>query len=120
MGEPQHLPPTSPAQTPLSYSGRIVIHKQLQGLGEVQKPHHDIAYLLVWVGNTMVDRHYGISIVWVNPDQVRADTMEEVVEKLTACTSSGTDWPYALAQLYEDTHHMPLPREGYLGRGGPL
>ena len=31
--------------------------------GEVQKPHHDITYLLVWVENAMGDRHYGISIV---------------------------------------------------------
>ena len=45
--------------------------------GEVQKPHHDIAYLLVWVENAMGDRHYGISIVWANPNQVRAAFMEE-------------------------------------------
>ena len=83
VGGPQYLSPTSPAPTPLSYSGRIVLHKQPQSLGEVQKPHHDIAYLLVWVENAMRDRHYGISIVWVNPNQVRAASMEEVVKKLT-------------------------------------
>ena len=82
---------------------------------EVQKPHHDIAYLLVQVENTMGDRHYGISIVWANPNQVRAASMEEVVKKLTTCTSSGTDWPYALAQLHKGTHHVPLPKEGHLG-----
>ena len=47
----------------------------------------------------MGDRHYGISIIRVNPNQVRAATMEEVVKKLTACPSSGTNWPYALAWL---------------------
>ena len=26
-----------------------------------------------------------------------------------------TDWPYALVQLHEDTHHVPLPKEGHLG-----
>ena len=41
--------------------------------------------------------------------------MEEAVEKLTTCTSSGMDWPYALAQLYEGPHHMPLYKEGHLG-----
>ena len=41
--------------------------------------------------------------------------MEEVVEKLTACTSSGTNWPYALAQLHEGTHHVPLPKDGHWG-----
>ena len=66
--------------------------------------------------------HYGISIVWVNPNQVRAAAMEEVVEKLTACPSSGIDWPYTLAQLYEGPHHAPLLKDGHLGvlpqRGG--
>ena len=63
----------------------------------------------------MKDRHYGISLVWVNPNQVRAATMEEVVKKLTAYPSSGTDWPYALAQLYEDPPHAPLPKDKHLG-----
>ena len=83
--------------------------------GEVQKPCHDIAYLLVWVEIAMGNRHYGISIVWVNPNQVRASFMEEAVEKLTACTSSGANWPYTLAQLHEGTHHVPLPKERHLG-----
>ena len=83
--------------------------------GEVQKPCHDIAYLLVWVENTMEDRHYGISIVWVDPNQVRVASVEEVVKKLTTCTSSGTDWPYALAWLHEGTCHMPLPKDRHLG-----
>ena len=41
--------------------------------------------------------------------------MEEAVEKLTTCTSTGIDWPYALAQLYEGRHHAPLLKDGYLG-----
>ena len=41
--------------------------------------------------------------------------MEEAVEKLTAYTSSGADWPYALAQLCEDPHHAPLPKNKHLG-----
>ena len=80
----------------------------------VQKPHH-IAYLLVQVENAMKDRHYVISIVWVNPNQVRAATIEEVVKKLTTYTSSGTDWSYVLAQLYEGLHHAPLSKDKHLG-----
>ena len=94
---------------------------------EIQKPHHDIAYLLVWVEDAMGDRHYGISVVWANPNQVRAASMEEAVEMLTTCTSSGTNWPYILAWLYKGTSHMPLPQGWALGcptlergRGGPL
>ena len=82
--------------------------------GNIQKTHSDIAYLLVWVENAMRDRHYGISLVWVNPNQVRVAIMEEVVEKLTAYTSSGTDWPYALAKLCEDPCHAPLPKDKHL------
>ena len=83
--------------------------------GNVQKPHHNVAYLLVQVGNTIKDRQYGISLVWVNPNQVRAATMEEAVKKLTACTSSGMDSPYALAQLNEVPPHTPLPKDKHLG-----
>ena len=53
--------------------------------------------------------------------------MEEAVKKLTACTSSGTNWPYALVQLYEGPHHATLPKDKYpghptsgKGRGNPL
>ena len=77
--------------------------------------NHDIAYLLVQVENVMKDRCYSISLVWVHPNQVRATTMEEAVERLTACTSSGANWPYAPAQLCKDPHHAPLPKNRHLG-----
>ena len=41
--------------------------------------------------------------------------MEEAVRKLTACTSNGTDWPYALVWLHKGTCHTPLPEEGHWG-----
>ena len=41
--------------------------------------------------------------------------MEEAVGKLAACPSSGTDWPYALAQLYGGYGHAPLPKGKHLG-----
>ena len=94
----------------------------LNSLKEGQKPHHDIAFLLVQVDDTMGESHYGLSVVWVDPSQVRAASMEEAIRKLTACTSSRTNWPYALVQLHEGTHHVSLPKEGHLGilpqRGG--
>ena len=49
------------------------------------------------------------------PHQVRKATIEEAVENLNAYTSSGVDWPYALAQLCEDPHHAPLPKNKHLG-----
>ena len=83
--------------------------------GNTQEPHHDITYLLVCTGNTTEDRQYGVSLVWVNPNQTRTPTMEEAVEMLAACPSSGTDWLYALAQLYEGPCHTPLPKDKHLG-----
>ena len=74
-----------------------------------------MAYLLVCLGDTTEERQYGVSLVWVNPNQTRASTMEEAVEKLAACPSSGTDWPYAQAQLYEGSGHAPLPKGKHLG-----
>ena len=68
------------------------------------------------MGNTNEDRQYGVSLVWVNPNQTRASTMEEAVETLAACPSSGTDWPYILAQLYKGSHHAPLPKDKHLGK----
>ena len=83
--------------------------------GNTQEPHHNIAYLLVCTGNTTEDRQYGVSLVWVNPNQTRTSTMREAVEKLATYPSSGTDWPYTLAQLYEGSHHTSLPKDKHLG-----
>ena len=41
--------------------------------------------------------------------------MEKAVGKLAACPSSGNDWPYILAQLYEGSSHVPLPKGKHLG-----
>ena len=72
-------------------------------------------YLLVCMGSTNEDRQYSVSLVLVNPKQTKASTMEEAVETLAAYPSSGTDWPYALAQLYEGSCHAPLPKDKHLG-----
>ena len=115
MGEPQYLPSAAPAPTPLPLSGKNVLPNGLKVLGEGQKPCHNIAFLLIQVEDIMGDRHYGLSIIWADPSQVRAVSMEEAVRKLTACTSSGADGPYTLVQLHEGTHHAPLPKKGHLG-----
>ena len=108
---------------PLLHQFQLLYHSQaelsslnrLKVWGEGQKPCHDIAFLLVPVDDAMGDKHYGLSIIWAKPSQVRITSMEEAVGKLTACTSSGTNWPYTLVQLHEGTLHSPLPKEGHLG-----
>ena len=102
-------------ELPCHSQAELFFISSLKVWGSVQKPHHNIAYLLVWVRITMKDRQYGISLVWMNPNQVRAATTEEAVKRLTACTSSGTNWPYSLVQLYKGPHHAPLPKDKHLG-----
>ena len=88
----------------------------LKAWGEKQKVHHNNTYLLVLVEEEATrDRRYGLSTIWVNPCQARVFSMKEAVRELTAWVSSGPNWPYALVQLNEDTHHVPLPKEGHLG-----
>ena len=101
------LPSHSPAE--------LISVSSFKVWGNTLDPHHDMAYLLVHLGNTTEEGQYGESLVWVNPNQTRTSTMEEVVEKLAACPSSGTDWPYTLAQLYEGSGHAPLPKGKHLG-----
>ena len=59
----------------------------------------------------MQGRWYGISLVWVHPNQVRAATIEEAVENLTTYTSSGVNWPYTLAQLVQGSPSCTTPQE---------
>ena len=103
------------AQTPHHTQAELSSLNSLKVWAKGQNLCHGITFLLVLVEDATGDRHYGISIVWANPSQVRAASMEEVVKKLTAGTSSGTDWLYVLVHLHEGTCCMPIPREGHLG-----
>ena len=74
-----------------------------------------MAYLLVHTRDTLEAQDYGVSLVWISPNQVQAPTMDEAVGTLSAYITSRPDWPYALAQLYEGSSHTPLPRDKHLG-----
>ena len=41
--------------------------------------------------------------------------MEEALGTLSACISSGPDWPYVFAQLYKGSNHTPQPKDKHLG-----
>ena len=74
-----------------------------------------MAYLLICTGDALEAQNYGISLVWISHHQVWASTMEEVVGTLSAYISSGPNWPYALAKLYEGSSHTPLPKGKHFG-----
>ena len=93
-----------------------VLPYQPQGLGEEQKVHHNITFLLILAEEEATgDRRYGLLTIWVNPCQARVHSMEETVRELTTWVSSGHNWPYTLVQLNKDTCHAPFPKEGHLG-----
>ena len=74
-----------------------------------------MAYLLVCMGDILGAESYGMALVWISPHQIQVSTMEEAVGTLSACNSSGPNWPYALAQLYEGSNHTPLPKDKHIG-----
>ena len=82
--------------------------------GDVQKPHHGMAYLLVRVDDTSEAGTYGMALVWISPLQARVSSMVEALEIVSSLTSEGSDWPYILIQLYEGANHMPLPKDKHI------
>ena len=97
---------------PYHMAGELLSISHLKVWGDSQKPQHGMAYLLVRVEDASEVKGYGIALVWISPLQARASTMEEALEILSICISSGPNWPYVLTQLYEGTNHAPLPKAG--------
>ena len=102
-------------ELPCHSPGELLSISSLKVWGDVQEPCNNMAYLLVCTGDTLEAQNYGISLVWINPNQVWVSTMEEAIRTLSAYISSGPDWPYALAQLYEGSSHTPLSKDKHLG-----
>ena len=82
--------------------------------GDVQKPHHSMAYLLVQVDDTSEAGTYGMALVWISPLWARVSLMVEALEILSSLTSEGSDWQYVFIQLYEGANHMPLLKDKHL------
>ena len=74
-----------------------------------------MAYLLVHTEGGSEVASYGMALIWTSPHQVQVSTMEEAFGTLSACVSSGPNWPYIFAQLYKGSNHTPLPKDKHLG-----
>ena len=96
-------------ELPCHTSEELLSISHLKVWGDTQEPHRNMAYLLVHT------KSYGLTLVWISPLQIWASMMEEVIRTLSACISSGPDWPYVLAQLYKGSNHTPLPKDKHLG-----
>ena len=66
-------------ELPCHSSGELLSISNLKIRGDIQEPCNDMAYLLVCTGDTLEAWNYGVSLVWINPNQVQASTMEEAV-----------------------------------------
>ena len=100
---------------PYHMVGKLLSTSHLKVWGDTQKPCNSMAYLLVKVEDASEVDGYGMALVWISPHQAWASTMEEALEILSTCVSSGPHWPYVLTQLYEGTNHVPLPKDKHLG-----
>ena len=102
-------------ELPCHSPGELLSISSLKIWWNVQEPHNDMVYLLVHAGDALEAQKYGVSLVWINPNQVWASTMEEAVRTKSAYISSRPKWPYALAQLYKVSSHIALPKDKHLG-----
>ena len=102
-------------ELPYHTSGELLSISHLKVWGDTQESRNNMAYLLVCTEDTSEAESYGMALVWISPHQAQASTMEEALGTLSACFSSGPNWPYVLAQLYEGSNLTPLPKDKHLG-----
>ena len=102
-------------ELPYHTSGELLSISCLKVWGDTQEPHNDITYLLVHTEDASEAESYGMALVWISPHQAQTSMMEEALGTLSVCISSGPNWPYVLAQLYEGSNHSPLPKDKHLG-----
>ena len=95
--------------------GELQSISQLKIWGNTQEPWDNMAYLLVHTEGDSEANNYSMALVWTGPHQAKVSTMEEALGTLSACISSGPNWPYVLAQLYKGSNHTPLPKDKHLG-----
>ena len=95
--------------------GELLSISHLKIWWDAQQSCNDMAYLLVRIGDALEAQNYSMALVWISPHQVQASTVEEAVGTLSVYISSGPNWLYALAQLYEGSNHTPLPKGKHLG-----
>ena len=82
--------------------------------GNVEKPKHDMAFLLIVPDKTVEgERVFGLVAVWMHPYQAHHHSLGEVAHKLTLLINIGNDWVYAFAWLNEGALHTTLSSEGH-------
>ena len=102
-------------ELPCHTLGELQSISQLKIWGNTQEPHNNMAYLLVHTEGDSEAKSYGMALVWTSPHQAQVSMMEEALGTLSACISSGPNWPYVFAQLYKGSNHTPLPKDKHLG-----
>ena len=114
LGQLRDLSPHRPYRSSPPHSRGITFHCCLKVWGDAQKPHLGMAYLLVWVDNTLEAGNYSMAKVWIDSHQARMVVMGEALETLSSLTPEGSNWPYVLIQLYEGANHSSLPKDRHV------
>ena len=82
--------------------------------GDTEKPHQDMAYLLIALGKTVKgEMVFELAVVWVCPHQVCLSSLDEAVRKLTLLIDIGDNWAYAFMQLNINAQHIPLSSDNH-------
>ena len=114
-GDLSICPHLASLELPCHTLGELQLISWLKIWGNIQEPHNDMAYLLVHTEGDSEAESYGMALVWTSPHQAQVSTMEEALGTLSACISSGPNWPYVFAQLYQGSNHTPLPKDKHIG-----
>ena len=84
--------------------------------GDTEKPRWDMALGLIVpslaIGCQWV---FGLTAMWVHPQQTHLHTLGEVAHKLILLANKGPNWPYAYVQMNDAMAHAPVSSEGYIG-----
>ena len=114
-GDLNIFPHLDSLELPCHTIGELLSISHLKIWGDTQEPHNNMAYLLVHTEGDSEAESYGMALVWISPHQAQVPMMEEALGTLSACISSGPNWPYVFAQLYKASNHTPLPKDKHLG-----
>ena len=91
-------------------------HSQTGAWGDVKKPQHNIAFLMMAPSNNIEGKQIsGLAVVWAHPCQGCLTTLAEAACKLALLIDDSLDWPYAFACMSSTTCHAPLSDAGHLG-----
>ena len=95
---------------------QLINLSQAGAWGDIEKPQHDIAFLMIVPSANIRDEQiFGLAVVWANPHQGHLTTLVEAACKLALFMDDSPDWLYAFVCISSTTSHAPLLDAGHIG-----